>query len=72
MLNAIKHRLAFTFFYPEQLIELVDLFTDIFEAHHDELLVLRRVQNRAERCVLVRSPFDVVDIAFHRVLILQT
>jgi len=30
MQNAIKHRLAFTFLYPEQLIELVDLFTDIF------------------------------------------
>jgi len=38
MLNAIKHGLAFAFLYPEQLIELVDLFTDIFtgvEAHHD-------------------------------------
>jgi hypothetical protein len=41
--------------YPKQLIELVDFFTDIFtglEAHHDELAILRRIQNRAERLVL--------------------
>ena len=30
MLNAVKHRLAFAFLYPKELIELVDLWTDIF------------------------------------------
>jgi len=30
MLNAIKHRLAFAFLYPEELIELMDICTDIF------------------------------------------
>ena len=29
MLNAVKHRLAFAFLYSEELIELVDLRTDI-------------------------------------------
>ncbi|MGD0533257.1 MAG: hypothetical protein ABSA62_13580 [Methyloceanibacter sp.] len=52
MLNAIKRGLAFAFLYPEQLIELVDLFTDIFtgvEAHHDELAILRRIQGGMSR-----------------------
>jgi hypothetical protein len=51
MLNAIKHRLAFAFLYPEELIEFVDLCTNIFtglKAHHDELAILRRIQDRAE------------------------
>jgi len=59
MLNAIEHRLAFAFLYPEELIELVDLCTDIFtrlKAHHDELAILRRIQDRAERRV-VALPF---------------
>jgi hypothetical protein len=30
MLSAVKHRLAFALLYSEQLIELVDLCTDIF------------------------------------------
>ena len=30
MLNTIKYRLAFAFLYPEELIELMDLCTDIF------------------------------------------
>ena len=71
MLNAIKHRLAFAFLYPEELIELVDLYTDIFtglKAHHDELAILRRVQDRPERRVLLRSLFYAVDVAFHSFL----
>jgi hypothetical protein len=71
MLNAIKHRLAFAFLYPKELIEFVDLCTDIFtglKAHHDELAILRRIQDRAEGLVLSRSPFDVVDVAFHSFL----
>jgi hypothetical protein len=50
VLNTVKHRLAFPFLYAEELIELVDLYTDIFtglEAHHDELAILRRIQDRA-------------------------
>src|SRR6185312_7824709 len=72
MLNAIKHRLAFAFLYPEELIELVDLCTDIFtglEAHHDELAILRRIQDRAERRVPLRCLLDVLDVAFHSFLI---
>ena len=68
MLNAIKHSLAFAFLYPEELIELVDLCTDIFtglKAHHDELAILRRIQDRAERRVLPRCLFYAVDVAFH-------
>jgi hypothetical protein len=64
MLNAVKHRLAFAFLYPEELIELVDLRADIFiglEADHDQLAILRRVQDRAERRVPLRCLFDVVD-----------
>jgi hypothetical protein len=71
MLNAIKHRLAFTFLYPKELIELVDLRTDILtglKAHHDKLAILRRVQDRAERLVLLRNLFDVVDVALHSFL----
>ena len=37
--------------YRKELIELVDLCTDIFtglKAHHDELAMLRRIQDRAE------------------------
>src|SRR4026207_2089787 len=72
MLNAIKHRPAFAFLYPEELIELVDLCPDIFtglKAHHDELAILRRIQDRAERLVLLRYLFDAVDVAFHSFLI---
>ena len=66
-----KHRLAFAFLYSEELIELVDLRTDILtglKAHHDELAILRRIQDCAERLVLLRCLFDVVDIAFHSFL----
>ena len=73
MLNAIKHRLAFAFLDPEELIELVDLCTDIFiglEAHHDELAILGRIQDRAERRVPFRCVFDAVDVAFHSFLYL--
>jgi hypothetical protein len=68
MLIAIKHRLAFAFLYPEELIELMDLCPDIFtglKAHHDELAILRRIQDRAKRRVLLRRLFDVVDVALH-------
>jgi hypothetical protein len=71
MLNAVKHRLAFAFLYSEELIELVDLCTDILtglKAHHNELAIFRRVQDRAERLVLLRCLFDVVDVAFHSFL----
>ena len=74
MLDAIKHRLAFAFLYPEDLIEFVNFSTDIFtglEAHHDELAIPRRVQDRAERRVQLRYLFDVVDkpfMAFHALL----
>ena len=60
MLNAIKHRLAFPFLYPEELIQLMDLCTDIFtglESHHDELTILRRIQDCAKRLVLLAPPF---------------
>ena len=66
MLNAVKNRLAFAFLYPEELIELVDLCTDILtrlQAHHDELAILRRIQDCAKRLVLVSSLFDVLDVA---------
>jgi hypothetical protein len=49
-------------------IEFVNFSTDIFtglEAHHDELAILRRVQDRAERRVPLRYLFDVVYVAFH-------
>jgi hypothetical protein len=61
MLNAIKHRPAFAFLYPKELIELVDLCTDVFtrlETHHDKLAILRRIQDCAERLVLLRCLFD--------------
>jgi hypothetical protein len=48
---------------PEQLIELVNVFTDIFiglQAHHDELAILRRIQDRSERRVLSRYLFDAL------------
>jgi hypothetical protein len=51
MLNAIKHRLAFAFPYPEELIKLVDLCSDIFtrlEAHHDEPAIFHRIQDGAK------------------------
>ena len=71
MLDAIKYRLAFAFLYSEELIELVDLCTDIFtglKAHDDELAILRRIQHLAERLVLLRCLFDVVDVALHSFL----
>ncbi|MGD0533689.1 MAG: hypothetical protein ABSA62_15895 [Methyloceanibacter sp.] len=49
----------------------MDLFTDIFtglEAHHDELAILRRIQDPAERRVLLRCLFDAADVAFHSFL----
>jgi hypothetical protein len=49
----------------------MDLYTDIFtglEAHHDELAILRRIQDRAERRVLLRYLFDAADVAFHTFL----
>jgi hypothetical protein len=52
---SVEHRLAFTLLNPEQLVEGVYLFTDVFtrlETHHDELTVLGRVQDYAERLVL--------------------
>jgi hypothetical protein len=71
MLNAIKHRLAFAFLYPKELLERVDLCTDVFtglKAHHDKLAIFRRIQDRAEGLVLLRHLFDVVDGAFHSFL----
>ena len=71
MLNAVKHRLAFAFLYTEELIKLVDFRPDIFtglKAHHDELAMLRRIQDRAERLVLLRRLFDVVDVTLHSFL----
>ena len=72
MLNAVKHRLAFAFLYPKELIELVNLCTDIFtrlEARHDELAILRRIQDLAKRRVPLRCLLDVLDVAFHSFLI---
>jgi hypothetical protein len=46
----------------------VDLCTDIFtglKAHHDELAILRRIQDRAERRVLLRCLFYAANVAFH-------
>ena len=66
MLNAIKHRLAFAFLYPEELIELVDLCTDIFtglKAHHDELAILRLYKTVRRGPVLLRYLFYAVDVA---------
>ena len=73
MLNAIKHRPAFAFLYPKELIELVDLCTDVFtrlETHHDKLAILRRIQDCAERLVLLRCLFDTADKALDRVIAL--
>jgi serine/threonine protein kinase HipA of HipAB toxin-antitoxin module len=59
MLNSIKHRLAFAFLYPEELIELVDLCTDVFtrlETHRDKLTVLGCVHDCTKRLVLKGIP----------------
>jgi hypothetical protein len=72
VLNTVKYRLAFAFLYSEELIELVDLRTDIFtrlKAHHDELAILRRIQDLAERLVLLRCLFNVGDVALHSFLV---
>ena len=64
MLNAMKHRLAFAFLYPEELIELVDLCTDTFtglEAHYDDFAVYKTVRNVSFFCaafsMLPTKPF---------------
>jgi hypothetical protein len=70
MLNAIKHRLAFAFLYPEELIEFVDLCTNIFnglKAHHDEWQFFA-IYKTVRKVLLSRNPFDVVDVAFHSFL----
>jgi hypothetical protein len=68
MLNAIEHRLTFAFLYPEQLVALVDLCTDIFtglETHHDGWqfsAVYKTVWNVAFLSVCL---FYAADVAFH-------
>ena len=71
VLNAVKHRLAFAFLYPKELIELVNLATDIFpglEAHHDELAIFAEYKTVRKSCS-VRRLLDVVDVTFHNFLI---
>ena len=60
VLNTVRHCLAFL--YPEQLIELVDLCTDIFtglEAHHDELAILA-IYKTVRNVAFCRAAFSML------------
>jgi hypothetical protein len=51
MLDTVEHCLPFALLNSEKLIEPMDLGAYVLtgpEAHHDELAVLRSIQNRAK------------------------